>query len=44
MTWREAQLSLQVMAEEKTGSPLRQQAYARKAREDDAFDKLKGVV
>lgn len=44
MSFEEAQLSLQLMAEVGHGSPGRQSAYARRAREDDAFDSLKVAV
>lgn len=36
MTWREAQLSLQVDAEVRHGAPRRREAYEAKAREDAA--------
>lgn len=44
MTFEQAQLSLQLMAEERYGSPMRSAAYARRAREDAAFDALKDAI
>ena len=40
MTFAQAQLSLQLMAEERYGGPTRAEAYARKAREDAAASAL----
>ena len=44
MTFEEAQLSLQLMAEERYGAPVRSAAYDARAREDAAFDALKGAI
>lgn len=38
MTWDEAQMSLQLLAELGVGAPARAQVYAAKAAEDAAFD------
>lgn len=38
MTWREAQLSLQLLAELRVGAPSRADTYAAKAAEDAAAD------
>lgn len=44
MTLREAQLSLQLMAEERVGSTQRRAILEAKAREDAAFDAALGAV
>lgn len=44
MTFEQAQLSLQLMAEERIGAPTRSEAYARRAREDAAFDAAKAAL
>ena len=36
MTWKEASLTLQLLAEERMGSAMRSNAYAARAREDAA--------
>lgn len=44
MTHREALLSLQLMAEERVGSPMRRAMIEAKAREDAAFDSALSTV
>ncbi len=44
VTWREAQLSLQVMAEERVGTRARQALMEAKAREDGAAEAVAAVV
>jgi len=44
MTFREALLSLQLMAEEKVGAPRRETGYRAKAEEDAAFEAVRAAV
>lgn len=44
MTWREANLSLQLASEARVGARMRLIAELRRADEDAAFDALKGAV
>ena len=44
MTYEQAQLSLQLMAEERIGAPMRAAAYAKKAREDAAAQQAIAAV
>lgn len=42
MTWREANLSLQLAAEERAGFVMRYHAEQQRAQQDAAFDALRG--
>jgi hypothetical protein len=43
-SWRKAQIALLLLAEERVGAPMRQDAEAAKAREDAGFDALKAAI
>ena len=44
MTFEQAQLSLQLMAEERLGAPIRNEARIARAREDAAFESAKAQM
>lgn len=44
MTWHEANLSLQLAAEERVGFVMRRTAEIARAQEDAAFDAAKGAL
>lgn len=44
MSWKEAALTLQLMAEERMGSAMRTNAYAARAREDAAVAAVADAV
>ena len=44
MTLAQAQLSLQLLAEERVGAPMREEARIKRAREDAAFAAARAAV
>jgi hypothetical protein len=43
-SWHKAQIALLLIAEERVGAPMRQDARERKAEEDAGFDALKAAI